>query len=754
MTRTVFYIDPPAFCATVERLVAPDLRSRPLAVAPPGADRATILALSAEARLAGIERGMLVRLARKLCPDLVLLPPNPRLYARASRALTEILRVYAPVIEPRGYGHAFLDLSGTERLFGPAVDLAERIRRESRERLGLPLTVGVAINKLVSEAAVRSDRRTGGQADRRTGPADRESAWIRPGTEAEFLAPNPLDVLPGIPGEILTRLDEYQLELIGQIAAIGENGLAAVFGRRGRLLAAQARGIDSRPVLAPEIRAEYRVSHTLATDSNDRELLGAVLRPLVRKLGRRLRERRFTARRLAVQVDYADYDHSTRAVPLNIEPLDWELEQAARRALALALTRRIAVRMLTVTVDRLVENNPQLELFAGGRADGRTGGQADRRTGGQVDRLTGPQAGALQRAIDAVRRVKSGLPGKNDLAHAPVRLHLPVGRGDLRHGKDRVHHRPEGLGPPLRPALAAERLFARDVGPEAGQHPDPELGHQRAPLAQFPAPHHAAHHGKPLAQDEGKVRLRRDRPLQQAQEDQPTPGNQHHQVVGQRRAAQHIEDQIHRGVELVPERLAAGIDAPIHPQPLQGSQLARGPGGPDHGGAELAGQLNRGGAHPAGGGVDHNPLSRLEIAPQGERVPGGEKRLGNRRRIGYRKLGGRRKDLVLVHHHELGVGPAPDQPHYRLARLPAGYAGAHPVHLSGILQPRYVGRPAGGSRIASPPLENVGPVEPGRPNPDPDLPSAGLGIRRVAERQNFGPAAPAVHNGFHDDGGI
>src|SRR5438105_5057040 len=106
MQRTILFIDPPAFCATVERLVAPALRTRPLVVAPPGADRATVLALSPEAQAAGITRGMPIRRAQKLCPDLVLLPPNPRLYARASRALAEIFRVYAPIIEPRGYGHA------------------------------------------------------------------------------------------------------------------------------------------------------------------------------------------------------------------------------------------------------------------------------------------------------------------------------------------------------------------------------------------------------------------------------------------------------------------------------------------------------------------------------------------------------------------------------------------------------------------------------------------------------------------------
>src|ERR1044071_5449142 len=170
--KSVVFIDPPAFCTTVERLLAPALRSPPIAVAPPLADRATVLALSPEAEAAGVARGMLVRRARKLCPDLVLLPPNPRLYARASRALHEILRVYAPIIEPRGFGHSFLDLTGTERLFGPAVDVAERIRREARERLGLPLTAGMAVNKLVSEAAARVGREEGkGEGGRGVPPA-------------------------------------------------------------------------------------------------------------------------------------------------------------------------------------------------------------------------------------------------------------------------------------------------------------------------------------------------------------------------------------------------------------------------------------------------------------------------------------------------------------------------------------------------------------------------------------------------------
>jgi len=364
MPRTVLYVDPPAFCTTVEQVVAPALRRRPLAVAPPGAERATVLAVSREAAAAGIRRGMLVRLARKVCPDLHLLPPNPRLYARASRALHEVLAVYAPVIEPRWYGHAFLDLTGTERLFGPAVDVAERIRRETAERLRLPLSVGIATSKLVSEAATRV-----GRAD--SPPSFRPSVlpsglWplsVPPGTEAAFLAPRHVEVLPEVPDPIRRRLDDYQLDLIGQIAAIPETDLCAVFGGAGRSLRNGARGIDPRPVLSPEVRAEFQAGHTLATDTNDLRLLHALLRRLTERLGRRLRQRHLAARRLALAVDYVDHMGTTRSVPLREAALDVELWEAARRALALALVRRTAVRHVTVTVDRLVEADLQLDLW-------------------------------------------------------------------------------------------------------------------------------------------------------------------------------------------------------------------------------------------------------------------------------------------------------------------------------------------------------------------------------------------------------
>jgi len=315
-----------------------------------------------------------------------VLPPNPRLYASASRALHEIFRTYAPTIEPRGYGHAFLDLTGTGRLFGPPQDVAARIRRETSQRLGFSVTVGVASNKLVSQAAIKADRRTDG----RTGGQQRsELLYVPAGNERGFLAPHPLEVLPELGTSMRARLEDYQLDLIGEIAVIPESALCAVFGREGRTLRARARGIDPRPVLPPERQAEFHLAHALTSDTNDMGVLFPLLRLMSQRLGHRLRQRGLTAGRLRVEATYADYTAGARAVPLRAAMLDAELWDAARRAFVLANTRRLAVRAVALTLDRLMEEEAQLDLWEGGTAVRQYGGRTEKNA-------------ALQSALDRI----------------------------------------------------------------------------------------------------------------------------------------------------------------------------------------------------------------------------------------------------------------------------------------------------------------------------------------------------------------
>jgi DNA polymerase-4 len=400
--RSVLYIDPPAFFTTLEGMVDPALRKRPLAIAPPAADRGTILALSVEARLAGLESGMPIRQAQRLCPDLIVLPPNPRLYARASRALHEILKIFAPTIEPRGYGHAFLDLTGTGRLLGPPQDVAARIRQEAGERLRLPLSVGIAANKLVSQAAIRAGRWAAGPAGR-----SESLEHVPRGNEREFLAPQPLDVLPELDPIIRARLDDYQLELIGEVADISESALCAVFGRRGRMLRARARGIDPRPVLSPEQQSEFRVVHTFAGDTNNLAIVHPMLRLMSERLGSRLRRRALTAGRLCVEATYADYTTAARWVPLRAAVLDAELWEGAKQAFALANIKRLAIRSLALTLDHFMEE-VQLDLW-GTMMEGGEAGTSHEAIQAAVDRIHARYGAGALRWGDPVTAYRSRL---------------------------------------------------------------------------------------------------------------------------------------------------------------------------------------------------------------------------------------------------------------------------------------------------------------------------------------------------------
>jgi DNA polymerase-4 len=365
--RQVLHLGVAGFPVAVERVVDPSLRERPLVIAPP-VPRARVLFASAEAGREGIQPGMRVDEARRQCRGLVLLPPNDPLYARAGKAVLDVAGRFSPVLEPRAHGCVYLDVTGTGRLFGQAIDVASQLRKELTATLRLEAAVGVAVNKLVSRVAA--------DVTKPTGLLD-----VRAGDEAPFLAPLHVARLPGVGSVTARELKALNVRLVRQMALLEVEHLTLVFGRFGVVLHQRAQGIDPRPVRLPARRLAVHREATLPEDSNDPCELRATLRTLVDRIGRELRARKLRASRLQLEIRYADTRTATGgdrlAVPASLDAPLW---RACAELFRHVSQRRTRVRGFLLVALGLVRESGQLTLFedADSRREERVGVAFDR----------------------------------------------------------------------------------------------------------------------------------------------------------------------------------------------------------------------------------------------------------------------------------------------------------------------------------------------------------------------------------------
>jgi DNA polymerase IV len=352
MDRDVLHINVSAFPIGVERVMNSALRERPVVIAPASSVRAVALAVSREAYLEGVRKGMPVTSAKKFCRGLIVIPPNEPLYRRASAAVLDYLDQYSPLIEPWRAGHLYLDLTGTRRLFGPPVDTGAKIQKELKARFSLRSAVGLASNKLVSRVASRVIRPRG-------------VCDVFPGGEGIFLAPLPVEVLPGLDEKAEATLSDLNLARVGELAALPPEHLVLAFGPFGYRLHRFARGRDDSPVRPAERAPVIREEETLAEDSNDDRVILGVLYLLVERAARRLRQIQRLAGAVRLEITYADHVSVSRQARL-AQPgdLDGPLFDAARHLLESAWTRRTRLRYLGLSLKDLVEAPRQLRLFA------------------------------------------------------------------------------------------------------------------------------------------------------------------------------------------------------------------------------------------------------------------------------------------------------------------------------------------------------------------------------------------------------
>lgn len=321
----------------------------------PGQGRTVVQAVSPEARQEGIQPGMVVAQARRRCRRLNILPPDFSFYRQVQEQVITSLGTFSPLVEPAGWGHFFIDATGTRRLWGVLMDSADRMRRLVVENFQLDAAVGLASNKLVSRVASRVVK-------------VRELCDVFPGVEASFLAPLAVDVLPGV-GEVSTTrlLTELNLCTVGELAAVPPLLLGEIFGAAGQRLRRMALGEDSSPVVTPKAEPTLQEEIQLPEDNNQRHRLLGYLYGLVEALGRRLRFQNRCPGELTFTAIYADGAQARARERFSAAGSEFHLDSvlygAALRLFDRAVQRRLRIRRLVLSVAHLQPPFGQLALF-------------------------------------------------------------------------------------------------------------------------------------------------------------------------------------------------------------------------------------------------------------------------------------------------------------------------------------------------------------------------------------------------------
>ena len=352
--RAVLHFNVADFAVAVERIQDPCLKEKPLIIAPMGAARGLVHDMSEEAYSDGVRKGMPIKQAVRRCKGAVLLSPRPYLYQKAMAAFFKELQGYSPRIESgRTDGHFFMDVTGTHRLYGPPPDVGWRVRRDVRKQLGINPIWALGPNRLVSKVASRLVKPVG-------------EYIVTPGEEASFLAPLPIEILPGLLEKELIKLQEFRLNTIGALAQLDVAQLMVPFGKRCEVLHALSRGVDDRVIAAPSIQKErVEGEHTFANDTSSRTEVEAMLAVLVGQAGFELRRQKKVTRRLGLWLRYSDGGETVRqATHKSGTASEFLLQDLALLALKRCWKRRTRIRSFRLVCDRLQRESPQLSLFS------------------------------------------------------------------------------------------------------------------------------------------------------------------------------------------------------------------------------------------------------------------------------------------------------------------------------------------------------------------------------------------------------
>ena len=352
---TILHADVDAFFAAVEQRDAPQLRGRPVIV---GAW--VVLAASYEAKAHGVRTAMSVTRARRLCPGATVVEPRMSAYAEASKAVYRVFDDTTPLVEGMSIDEAFLDVRGLARLSGTPTEIAKRLRGDVRERVGLPITIGIARTKFLAKVA--------------SGVAKPDGLLVVPPEgELTFLHPLPVERLWGVGPVTARKLRALGLTTVGEIARLSEATLIALLGpASGRHLHALAHNRDRRPVQVRRRRRSIGAQRALGRSPRSLDDVDAALVALVDRVTRRMRAAGRVGRTVVLRLRFADFSRATRSHTLPHATANTETILITARALlaiAVPMIERRGITLIGVAVSNLEDGRAfQLALAIDGHS--------------------------------------------------------------------------------------------------------------------------------------------------------------------------------------------------------------------------------------------------------------------------------------------------------------------------------------------------------------------------------------------------
>ena len=348
MQNNILHLDLDTFFVSCERLIDSRLQNRPLLVGGTG-DRGVVAACSYETRVFGVHSGMSMKVARRLCPEAIVIRGDASIYTKFSHQVTEIIKEKVPVFEKASVDEFYADLSGMDKFYG-CYKYASELRQNIIKNTGLPISFGLSANKIVSKVA--------------TGEAKpNNQLQIDSGFEKDFLAPLSIRKIPSVGEKTYQILRGLGVDKISVIQQMPLEMMISALGKNGRTIWRRAHGIDNPPLVPFYERKSLSTERTFGKDTIDMVKLRTTIFAMAENLAFQLRKGNKLAGTLSVKIRYSDFNTYSKQVKIPYSSADHVIIPKVLELFEKLYQRRLLIRLVGVKISDIVSGNYQINLF-------------------------------------------------------------------------------------------------------------------------------------------------------------------------------------------------------------------------------------------------------------------------------------------------------------------------------------------------------------------------------------------------------